>query len=377
MKRRIVLCGGGHAHLFVASRAREFLQRDTELLVIDPGVFWYSGMATGLLSGRYSPDQDCVDIGRLVHASGGTHVPGRVKAIDPAAHTLRTDNDREIRYDLVSLNIGSKVAPRPLGCEQANVWPVKPISRLHELHRLLVDSICSGRTTRCLVVGGGSTGCEAAGNLIALFRRYGLQPDVRLLTAGERLCPNLPAPACERIADSLRRRGASLHFGQRIREIHAHSVLTASGQNYAFDQLVLATGLQSNQLQWEGDTPYAPGPAGIEVGTTLQSAHDPDLFATGDCAALRGHRLPKIGVFGVRQAPILHHNLLARLDGTTLKHYRPQQAYLSIVNLGESQGLAVRGKLWWFGRASMWLKEWLDRRFVAAYQRRAKAGQSH
>lgn len=369
MKRRVILCGAGHSNLYIASRARDFSRRDTELLVIDPGTFWYSGMATGLLSGRYTPDQDCIDVARLVHSAGGKHLPDRVNCIDPSRHTLHTAGGQEIRYDLVSLNIGSSVAPVPPGADHANVWPVKPISNLLGLHRQLMTSLQSGRPEKCLVLGGGSTGSEAAGNLAALFRRHGMAPEVRLVTGDARLCTHLPERASKRIASTLEQRGVGLSFGTRIGEIDDHTALSESGESFRFDHLVLATGLRAQQMKIDANgSPQDPEADGMEVDARLLSTAYPDLFASGDCARMRGHRLPKIGVFGVRQAPILHHNLLAKLDGGTLQSYTPQKTFLSILNLGESEALAVRGKLWWFGRSSMWLKEWLDRRFVSGYQ---------
>lgn len=373
MKRRVILCGAGHTHLYVASRAREYADRNTELLVIDPGTFWYSGMATGLLGGRYHPAEDCVDVARLVDAAGGRHLPDRISQIHPGEHTVHTEGGRTYRYDLVSLNIGSSVAPVPPGENQPDVWPVKPISNLHALHRKLVATMQAGIRPRCVVIGGGSTGSEAAGNLVALFRRHGLAPDVHLLTADARLCPHLPGGASLRIADRLQQRGVSCRFGVRVSAIGDHNVRSTSGETFDFDQLVLATGLTANRIVWDSDdTRFGSRSGGIEVDASLRSTHYADVYASGDCADLRGYQLPKIGVYGVRQAPVLHHNLLATLDGSPLRRFTPQAQYLSILNLGESEALATRGRLWWFGRSSMWLKEWLDRRFVAAYQKLAE-----
>lgn len=376
MKRRVILCGAGHTHLHVASRAREFEQRDTELLVIDPGTFWYSGMATGLLGGRYNRNQDCIDVARLVRASGGTHVPDRVALIDPGQKMLRTAGGQQFEYDLISLNIGSQVAPVPAGAIDPEVWPVKPISNLLDLHQQLSNTIEAGvQAPECLVLGGGSTGCEAAGNLSALFMRHGVAPKVKLVSAGTRLCAHLPGRASRVIENALIRRGVRLDFKQRITGISNHTALAESGERLCFDHLVLATGLGANQVEIGTiDSPQASDPDGFEVDGNLQSTRYPDLFASGDCARMRGYQLPKIGVFCVRQAPVLHRNLLARLDGEPMQTYTPQETYLSILNLGNSEALAVRGKFWWFGRSSMWLKEWLDRRFVEGYQAISESG---
>ncbi len=52
----------------------------------------------------------------------------------------------------------------------------------------------------------------------------------------------------------------------------------------------------------------------ITVGPTLQSS-DPAIFAAGDCAHLAFAPRPKAGVYAVRAAPILLHNLRAALAG--------------------------------------------------------------
>lgn len=366
MKRRVVLCGAGHTHLHVASHASSFKERETELVVIAPRTFWYSGMATGLLGGRYTREQDCVDVGHLVQSCGGLHIPDRVIRIDPQQHILRTGEGREIEYDFLSMNIGSSVAPVPAGSESSNVWPVKPISRLLDLHRRLKTSLESNQEApRCLVLGGGSTGCEAAGNLAALFEAHSVKPRVHLTSSDQRLCQHLPERASRSIEQTLRNRGVEFSFGERVSEIQEHAAHCESGSSFPFHHLVLATGLAANRIEMYPETRQS---SGYEVDGTLLSTVYPDLFASGDCAEMRGYRLPKIGVFGVRQAPVLLHNLLASLDCRPMQTYSPQKHYLSILNLGDSTGLAVRDRLWWHGRSSMWLKEWLDRRFIRHYQ---------
>jgi NADH dehydrogenase FAD-containing subunit len=78
--------------------------------------------------------------------------------------------------------------------------------------------------------------------------------------------------------------------------------------------------------------------------------------------------IPKLGVFGVRQAPVLRHNLVAGLLGRQLQSYRPQKRWLMILNLGDGSALAVYGQFHWRGRLSFRVKDWIDRRFLAQYR---------
>ncbi len=131
--------------------------------------------------------------------------------------------------------------------------------------------------------------------------------------------------------------------------------------------MIIATGLRPPQ--WIQNLNLSMDSyGGLLVRTTLQSKDDERVFGAGDCISMEGKNLPKLGVFGVRQAPVLLHNLLAVVTGKKLKVYRPQKYYLVILNLGYGEGLAVWGPFYWYGQLSMWLKDRIDRRFLALYQ---------
>ena len=76
---------------------------------------------------------------------------------------------------------------------------------------------------------------------------------------------------------------------------------------------------------------------------------------------------PKAGVFAVRQAPILLHNLRAALSGGTLRHYHPQRDYLKLVSTGGKGAVADKFGLR-SGGAWLWrLKDRIDRKFMAKF----------
>ena len=105
----------------------------------------------------------------------------------------------------------------------------------------------------------------------------------------------------------------------------------------------------------------------------MQSIADPRVFAAGDCADYQPRALPKLGVFGVKAAEVIHHNLLASLQQRPLRPYQPQRRWLAILNLGNGQGLLLWWRFWWRGRFSAWLKNRIDRRFMAQYRRAGQA----
>ncbi|MBZ9537579.1 FAD-dependent oxidoreductase, partial [Modicisalibacter tunisiensis] len=182
-----------------------------------------------------------------------------------------------------------------------------------------------------------------------------------------RLLPGAPRGAGRWVARRLMRRGARLELAASAMAWEPGTLHLDDGSQVAADQLLLATGLVAPELIATLDLPQ-DAHQGLAITPALHSPDDPRLFAVGDCAWLASAPYPKLGVFGVRQAPVLLANLEARLSDEPLQPFHPQRRYLSILNLGDGRGLALRGRLWWQGRSALWLKRHLDHRFMATYR---------
>ncbi len=154
MNRTVVLVGAGHAHLHVVSNARAFTTRGVRLVLVDPGIFWYSGMATGMLSGQYEPADDQIDVADLALRFGAEFIPGKVSSISREHKRVVLESGQDLTYDLLSLNVGSRVPPLDLPNDgTVRTFQVKPISQMADLRQelmgtgVLVSEINPGRVT--------------------------------------------------------------------------------------------------------------------------------------------------------------------------------------------------------------------------------------
>ncbi|WP_022697634.1 NAD(P)/FAD-dependent oxidoreductase [Euryhalocaulis caribicus] len=371
----ILLLGAGHAHLEVARRGCEFAAAGHSLTLIDPGAFWYSGMATGMLGGAWGAEADRLDPAPLIRRAGGRFVAGAAAAIDRAAKTVTLESGETLPYDFLSLNIGS-VTAAPFALDAPGVWPVKPIENLYRLRAALE---AGEGAADILVIGGGAAGCECAANLLALARRTGRDLRVTLASSAPRLLEDWPPDAARAMAAFLTRHGATLRLNAPVADLAPGAARLQSGETLPFTHALIATGLKVPPLieSFILRSPGLPGRheglpqdprAGLTVTETLQSPEDPAIFAAGDCAAIAGHSRPNLGVFGVRAAPTLARNLLAAANGQPLRRYRPQPLWFSALDLGNGSALARYGPLWAKGRAMQWLKRWLDERFMRRYR---------
>ncbi|MDP1540547.1 MAG: FAD-dependent oxidoreductase [Moraxellaceae bacterium] len=349
----IVLVGGGHAHLGVVHEAARFHRVGLSLTLVDAGDFCYSGMATGMLAGCYSMADASIDLAQLCAAFGVRHIAAQVLDVDRQQQTLILSDGQALGYDLVSFNVGSVAAhwsPENSRPEGAALWPVKPITELSRFIAVFEQSLTAGISPSVTVVGDGVTAAEVAANIAYRVTAAGLQPRVQIQMQGPTLAKQLPAGAQQALKHYLLTQGVTL---------------INQGAVTASDHMIWAAGLQAPPLMQRLGLVNHPV-QGLAVHSTWQSLSDKRVFAIGDCAYIASMPLAKLGVHGVRGALVLTRNLLAAAQGLPLKAYRPRAFYLSILHLSPSMGLAVFGRFWWLGRYSRYVKDWIDRRFMAA-----------
>ncbi|MGH8239282.1 MAG: FAD-dependent oxidoreductase [Steroidobacteraceae bacterium] len=340
--KRLILLGAGHAHLLLTERLDLLRGAGIDPLLIAPRWFDYSGLATGVLSGALPPGANRIDVAELASRCGLAFVVGFATAIDRAARIVTLADGSRHGFDLLSLNIGSVVWP---GIAGSDVRAVKPLDGLTTLRTHIETRL---EFPRVLIVGAGLSGTEVAAALLGLAERIGVVPRVTLAgrTAGA-------GHAWRSLQASLQQRGLTLHPGNAPLPEH--------------DLLVAATGLRAPPLIRESGL-ATDRDGGASVAATLQSVIDPAIFAVGDCAAFQPRALPRQGVFGVRQAPVLARNLAAAARGQTLECYRPQRRWLAIMDLGDETGFATWGGLAWRSRAMLRWKRHLDMAFVRRFR---------
>lgn len=176
---------------------------------------------------------------------------------------------------------------------------------------------------------------------------------IALIERGPTLAPAMPAAVRRALTQALSLSGIELH----VRAKAGHD----------FDIVVWTAGAAA--APWLPATGLALDDRGfVLVGADLQSCSHPGVFAAGDVASMAESPRPKAGVFAVRQGPILHSNLRRSLLGQSLRHYRPQRAWLSLIATGPRHAIATRNGVAVSGAWVWKWKNWIDRRFVDRYR---------
>jgi NADH dehydrogenase FAD-containing subunit len=359
-ERRLLLVGAGHAHLHLLRHASRLDAAGYRTTLVAPARFDYSGAASGIAAGGRDPAEGSIDVAALARLHRVDHRQGLVTTVDPSTRTATVDDGTRLGWDVVSFNIGSVVSVPPVTTIAGAVVGVKPLGDLARLRERL-ERPTAGRGHRVTVVGAGASGIELAAHLAARDDT----DRVHLLERGTHVGGFLPARAARRLVQLLEARGVQVLTAADPESIEEDSVVLRDGTRLPHDTVVVATGLGPPLLATR-----APlgGLRGFPVRATLQHRDHDDVYAAGDCADFLPESLPRIGVHGVRQGPVLLAALEARATGRPAPVYRPQRRALSILDLGGGTALAVRGRWWWLGRSSLALKRRIDRRWLSVYR---------
>jgi len=367
MGKHLVLAGGGHAHLTVLLNLAGYVQRSHRVTLIGPSPYhYYSGMGPGLLSGIYRAQDARFHIKKTAEDAGGLFIEDKVIRIDPVQRTLNLQSGNRVPYDVVSFNTGSDVPPGPLiPAARENIVPVKPVFNLL-LARGVILRALKQRSMKFVVIGGGPSGVETAAGLWRLANKSHGKATIRLI-AGRKLLGGLPEKARKLALRSLTGRGITVTEGNHVDEMTQDQIRSADGLSHPFDIAFTALGVRPSRIFSDSGIPTGPD-GGLLVNSFLQSVAYPEMFGGGDCVSFADRPLAKVGVYAVRQNPILLHNLLAALEGRAMKAFTPQKDYMLIFNMGNGRGILWKKNFVWEGRLAFLLKDYIDRRFVKRFQ---------
>ncbi len=366
MGKHLVLIGGGHAHMTALLNIDQLTSRGHQVTLVSPSPnHYYSGMGPGLLGGFYAPSQVRFHVGTMAEERGAKFVQDTAVKVDPRGKTIHLKSGRSISYDVASFNTGSDVQLTPLVNGTDNVIPVKPVLNLYKARTTLLQEVES-RDLELIVIGGGPAGVEISANLWRLLRGKPHQTTITLVAGGE-LLRNTPERVRTLARKSLLDKRIRLLTGGRAEKIENGIVTLSDRSCLDYDFAFLATGITPSALFRDSALPIGAD-GGLLVNNFLQCTEFPDLFGGGDCISHKDCPLAKVGVYAVRQNPVLFHNLAAKLEDTPLRPFDPGPPYMLILNMGDSRGILWKRSLTLNGRLSFLLKDYIDRRFMKKYQ---------
>jgi NADH dehydrogenase len=235
------------------------------------------------------------------------------------------------------------------------------ISRLEQAE-LQPDVEARRWLTSFVVIGGGFSGVETAGELIDfLYASLRYYPRIRredvsvtLLHSQERLLPELSASLGEFAGRKMLMRGIQVRLNARAVRIDDRVVTLADGETLAAGTVISTIGTMPNPILAELPVPKDRGR--VVTAPDMSVPGHEGVWALGDCAAVPnahdGKTSPPTAQFADRQARLLARNIVARIEGrpTRAFDYRPMGQLSSIGHnkaVAEMFGMRISGFVAW------------------------------
>ena len=359
--KTIAIIGGGFAGTALLRALDGNLPDGYELvLVSDESYTTFNPMLPEAVGASVFPEQVVAPIRQMIR--GARFVMGRVTAIDPRSRTFRCETlagEREEKYEHLILAFGNRARLDLLPGLAEHGIALKTVGDAMHIRNTVLrriarieledDPAMRRRLGHFVVIGGGFSGVETAGELVDCLRsirRYypRVRPDelkVTLLQDQPRLLLELSERLGRAAHASLASRGVDVRINARAKCVGERGVMLAGGEFVAAATVICTIGTRPNALVERTLLPVERGR--IVVNPDLSVSDHRGLWAVGDCALVvnshDGKFAPTTAQFAVREAKCAAANVLAALAGrpTRAFRYKPRGAMAAI---GHRKGVA-------------------------------------
>ena len=385
----IVIAGGGFAGAYAARElARALGHGEGEkrvALISERNVLVFQPMLAEVVGSSLQP-MDVVNPLRQF-CRGVSVLQGSILRIDWAKRELVIDGGRftpnhTVGFKHLALTLGSVADLNAVPGMAEYGWPLKDLSHALRLRAAIVnrleeanlaeDQEVRARLLTFVVVGGGYTGVETAGQVYDFIREAhrfyaslrGVRPKVVLVHAGPHLLPEI-GPGLGGYAERLLAgRGVDVRLRTHVSAMTARQVFFAEGGTVEAHTIITTVGNAPNPVVLDlcRQLGLEAVKGRIPVDETLRVRGQEQLWAAGDGAAVpwtdRGEQKlsPPTAQFALRHGILLGRNLAAALQEKPPRPFRYRNRG-QLANIGrhaavaEVCGLQFKGFIaWWMWR---------------------------
>lgn len=304
---RVVIAGAGYAGLTVALRlARANFPGEVVLVNAGP----YHQLLTQIhrvASGSVPLEKVLLRIESLLRWYEVNFIEGKVTELWPDQRRVVLADGRELTYDRLVVALGGQLDTLGVPGVREYALAVCPVdqavrtqqyitARLHDA--TFLTGAEREAALRFVIVGGGLTGVELAGELADRLpqdaARLGLRPselDIVIMEAGPRLLPLLDERSAERATAFLERKRVSVRLETPVAEVYgvdspydegAGGVVVRGGQRVPARTVIWAAGMRGHELVERAFAVDERGRAYVDA--YLRARDYPDVYLVGDCA---------------------------------------------------------------------------------------------
>lgn len=363
MSTEVVVLGGGFGGMSAVHELERKAPRSVNItLVSRENYLLYTPMlpevASGSIEARHIIQPLRVGLRRT------RFVLGDAKEVDVHAHSVTIQHPvlhtrSQIDFDHLIVALGSQTSTFGLPGINEHTLPLKTLADAAELRARVVsafeaaagsgDRLLRDRFLRFVIVGGGFTGVETAGELTGLLRNLrkyypvlsAYTPEIVLVESEKQLLGQLPDRFGKRAAVSLKDRGVVFELGERVASADAEGLSMQSGKRYESATIIWTAGVKPDPLiETFGLKTTKHG--ALLVNPDLSVPGLDGIWGLGDCASVpkkSGGSYAPLAQNAVREGPRVARNIIARLRGRPTRPFTYKRLGM-MASLGDRDAVA-------------------------------------
>ncbi|GGD01351.1 pyridine nucleotide-disulfide oxidoreductase [Thalassobacillus devorans] len=331
MTTKVILVGGGHAHLHLIRSLMDEHDDHVEVLLISRSSHQvYSPMLPGFAEGIYTRDQVLINLRTLCAKAGVPFIQREAAYINTRQRKLVCKDGAVYPFDILSMD---------MGVDNSSSYTKEKRNKNSDM----LDTIESLRDSYYpLIVGEGLIEVELALAIQSYKQHNSKKGHVRLL--GEsRLLPAESNWTYQKVVRILNSRGVQTWENEAVQEVQENYIRTNKKNKVRFTDLFWHGHTVPSKLFLASNLPIDDN-GFVKTIATLQVKEHPYLFAVGDSTIMgKEVKRSESETNAAREGELLWENICHYLHGTELGSFHPQKRSYSVLSTGNGEGLLIYG----------------------------------
>ncbi len=363
----IVGAGFGGLQTYVSLRKKLKKSRSVAITIINRhNYFLYTPMLHEVVFGAVERNHIIHPIREFTSQFHDHFFEDEVVQILPPENKVLTRNGKDISYDYLVIALGCAQAYFDIPGALRYSYPLKTLAQGIILRNKIIETFEAYENNHeiyFVIVGGGATGVEVAGQLSELVTKTvsKLFPHIdrgkihiTLIHAGERLVGHLAPKASWLLLRKLSEMKIKVLLGKKVKEIKENSVLLDDGTFLPSSVTMLTTGIASDAPTFI--LPEFLNERGfIKITKNLLVEETSNVFALGDIAECSENSFVKTAQVATNEGRHVAKNILKSIQGKKLSMFQYYHKG-DLIPLGDWFGVAQFGNIVFGGKLAWWLR---------------------
>ncbi len=372
--KHVVILGGGFGGVECYRKLTSLAGKKVRVTLINRNNYsLFTPMLHEVATGSISRANIVQPLREFVTCCHNRFIEAEIKSVDINNKVVKT-SEKDVSYDYLVVALGSTTNFFKTEGASEHSFPLKNMDDattlrnhiLKQYERAAVTDDIDERKERTsfVIVGGGLTGVEMAGQLGDFIREMRKLypeipksvPKITLVHAGDRILPRLAPISSRKAKKILGDKGVKCELENRVTKVSPTSATLKDGTVISTKTVIWATGIKSS-LPGIFPATLLSDRGLLEVDSDLAVASHKEIFGVGDIIAWMGEKAnpPSTAQAATQAGAIAANNVWADIQGKDKKSFEFKSKG-DLVPIGDWFAVAEVGRFKFAGRIAWWMR---------------------